>query len=60
MQFKVVVIESERGWGQKVDDVRYFKTYEEAAAFRDRINGQNTSPTAPEIYWQASDPVEAP
>lgn len=57
-KFKVTVIESERGWGQKVDEVRTFDTYDEAAEFRDRINGKNTSPTAPEIYWQAGDPVE--
>lgn len=57
-KFKVTVIESERGWGQKVDEVREFDTYDEAAEFRDSINKQNTSPAAPDIYWQASDPVE--
>lgn len=40
-KFKVVVIESERGWGQKVDEVRTFDTYEEASAFRDKINSHN-------------------
>lgn len=58
MKFRVTVIESERGWGQKVDEVKTFDTYEDAAAFRDRINGRNTSPIAPDIYWQASDPAE--
>lgn len=24
MKFKVTVIEAERGWGQKIDEVRYF------------------------------------
>lgn len=57
-KFRVTVIESERGWGQKVDEVREFDTYNKAANFRDKINAQNTSPTAPDIYWQASDPVE--
>jgi hypothetical protein len=58
MKFKVQVIESERGWGQKVDEVRTFATYEEAAKFRDSINSQNTLSEVPDIYWRASDPVE--
>lgn len=58
MKFRVTVIESERGWGQKVDEVREFDSYEEAAKYRDSVNKQNTAPTAPDIYWQASDPQE--
>lgn len=57
-RFRVQVIESERGYGQKVDETRYFNTYEEAADFRDRLNAKNTESRAPDIYWQATDPVE--
>ena len=57
-KFLVTVIESERGWGQKVDEVREFDTYGKAAKFRDSINRQNTTTTAPDVYWRAGDPVE--
>ncbi len=57
-RFRVDVIESERGWGQKVDETRHFKTYEEAADFRDSVNAQNTEAEVPAIYWRATNPVE--
>lgn len=30
---KVLIIQSERGWGQKVDEVKTFATYEEGQRF---------------------------
>jgi hypothetical protein len=36
--WKVVIIESERGWGQKVDEVKYFDNEEEANQFVRKFN----------------------
>jgi hypothetical protein len=54
VKFIVDVIESERGWGQRLDETRTFDTYEEAARFRDSINSQNTAPEVPDIYLRAA------
>lgn len=56
--YKVVVIESERGWGQKVDDVRYFREKEAADDFVKRHNAENNLPYVPDIYWRAETPHE--
>lgn len=39
-KFVVTVIESERGWGQKVEHEE-FDSLEEAVEYRDRINSYN-------------------
>jgi len=57
-KYRVDVIESERGWGQKIDDRTYFDTFEEAKAYQKKVNSANTAETAPDIYWRAEDPVE--
>jgi hypothetical protein len=51
--FKVNIIESERGWGQKVDEVCWFKTEEAADKFVKEHNAQNNKAEVPEIYWRA-------
>jgi hypothetical protein len=48
--FKVVINESERGWGQSEIGTRYFDTIEAADKFVDEYNKQNTAPTAPVYY----------
>ena len=35
---KVYIIESEAGWGSRVDEVKEFPTYEEAKAFVEEYN----------------------
>lgn len=50
----VTVIESERGWGQKTDEVAIYDNKAEAEAHVKRVNDQNTEAVAPDIYWQAS------
>ena len=50
---KVVIIESERGWGQRVDEVKYIDTREEAEKFAKDFNSQNTAATAPDWYMVA-------
>lgn len=52
-KFKVIIIESERGWGQKIDEIKSFDTMEEAEKFIKDHNAQNTEETVPDIYWRA-------
>lgn len=57
--YKVEIIESERGWGQKVDDVEYFRgktAKKNAEDFVKKFNSQNNLPSAPDIYWYATTP----
>lgn len=66
MKFVVDIIESERGWGQKVDSTRIFdsknyggstdKTLKAAKRFVKRFNSENTSKTAPDFYMYAKEP----
>lgn len=58
--WRVTVIESERGWGQKVDMYRRFATEEEEKAWQREFNSANTSKTAPDWYMQAQDPRHVP
>lgn len=54
--WKVTIIESERGWGSKVDSVESFETYEEAKKFQVEFNSQNTADVVPDWYMAAMDP----
>lgn len=56
MPFKVVVIESERGWGQRVDEVRYYNQVENADAYVADFNKDNTADVAPDWYMGALGP----
>ena len=51
--FRVVIIESERGWGQKVDEVRYFDNLAEAEAFVKKFNAGNNLGVVPDWYMYA-------
>jgi hypothetical protein len=53
----VTIIESERGWGQRVDEVKEFDKFEDAQAFVDEFNSHNTSLTVPDWYMVAHEPV---
>jgi hypothetical protein len=55
--WKVTIIESERGWGQRVDEVKSFDTYEEAKKFQIDFNYENDKETVPDWYVVADDPV---
>lgn len=48
--YKVVIIESERGWGQKVDQEIYYDNEEEARAFVKKYN-ENFNPPGPTPDW---------
>ena len=56
--WRVVEIESERGWGQKVFDTSYFKDKAKAQKYSDSVNAQNVAPTAPDWYVMAIQPEE--
>lgn len=52
-KYKVLIIESERGWGSKVDEVREFDDEQIALDFIKDFNSQNTEKVAPDWYMYA-------
>jgi len=52
---KVYMIESERGWGQRIDEVKEFPTKEEAEQFCRDYNNKHNPPmdVTPEWYMYA-------
>jgi hypothetical protein len=50
---KVYIIESEKGWGQKIDEVKEFASHEEADAFVEKFNSRNTDSVVPDWYMYA-------
>ena len=52
---KVFIIESERGWGQRVDGTKEFTTRKEAAEFCKEYNNKHNPPmdVAPDWYMYA-------
>jgi len=50
---QVYIFESERGWGQRVDEVKEFPTREEADAFVEEFNRHNDLPEVPDWYMYA-------
>lgn len=58
MKWRVKVIESERGWGQKVDSIKEFDSYEEAKAFQAEFNSHNNKTVVPDWYMYADTPYQ--
>jgi len=54
--WSVTIIESERGWGQRVDEVKEFEEYDEAENFVEEFNSHNTASSAPDWYMKALPP----
>lgn len=52
-KYLVDIIESERGWGQKVDETLEFDTEEEAKEYCRKYNSKNTEASAPDWYMRA-------
>ena len=52
----VDIIESERGWGSKVDETKLFDSKESADAFVKEYNKDNTAAVAPDWYMAAQTP----
>ena len=55
--WKVVIIESERGWGQKVVEAKFFDNQKDAAAFVSEFNSENIEEHVPYWYMYATRPV---
>lgn len=53
-KIRVCIIESERGWGSKVEREVYFDTVQEARAFCDEYNKENNLTVVPGYYWYAA------
>jgi hypothetical protein len=51
MKTKVYMIESERGWGSKVDEVKEFPTREEAEEFANDYNTKYNNFSGPVPDW---------
>lgn len=51
--YRVDIIESERGWGQKVDEIKYFDNEPEAKKFVEDYNADNNLPQVPDWYMYA-------
>jgi len=49
----VEIIESERGWSQRIDDVKVFKTMADAAKYVKEFNTLNDKPNVPDWYMYA-------
>lgn len=56
-KWNVFIIESERGWGQRVDEVKSFDDYDKACEFVKEFNSHNTAASVPDWYMYADDPV---
>jgi hypothetical protein len=55
---KIAVIESELGWGSKIDDWMVCLSITDAKAFTQEFNSKNTDATAPNWYMIAEgDPI---
>lgn len=50
---KVLIIESERGWGQRVDEVREFDDLDTAKQYVEKFNSNNNEPEVPAWYMYA-------
>lgn len=57
-RWSVDIIESERGWGQKVEDTVFFDSEEEAKAYVKNYNKDNNLPYVPDWYMYADSPVK--
>lgn len=55
--FMVIMLESEKGWGERIDDVLYFSQYEVASDFVKKYNNKwNDFDSVPDWYIQAQTP----
>ena len=55
-RWRVDIIESERGWGTKIIDIKFFDKETEAKDFQKETNKDNPGHFVPDYYIQAEDP----
>jgi hypothetical protein len=53
LAYRVDIIESERGWGQKIDETIYFDNEPEAREYVRKYNSKNTEKEVPDWYMYA-------
>lgn len=58
MKYRITLVESERGWGQKYWTEDY-DTYQEAKARIAEVNSHNKPGPVPDYYIQAQSQIEA-
>ena len=51
--YAVYIIESERGWGQRIDEILHFDNEAEARQYVINYNSKNPPGPAPDWYMQA-------
>lgn len=56
--WKVDIIESEAGWGQRLDETKEFESEESAEKFRTAFNASNNKDVVPDWYMYASAPYK--
>lgn len=57
--WRVDIIESEAGWGQKINERVFFDNWEEARDHKNKFNNdQPKSDVVPSIYWFATGPFK--
>lgn len=56
MPWLVDIIESERGWGQRVDNTKIFTHKDDADAFVKKYNSSNNEKIVPDWYMYAKQP----
>ena len=57
MKFAVDIIESESGWGQKLDERKLFDSADKAYKFVEEFNSKLDKDTVPYWYMYAEDPI---
>lgn len=57
-RWRVDIIESERGWGQKIDDRKFFDTEQEARDYVVEYNKDNNLDYVPDWYMRADGPTK--
>ena len=53
MKVEVEIIESERGWGQRTDEIKKFNNRKDAEAFVKKYNSANDKKEVPDWYMYA-------
>lgn len=51
--YRVDLLEFERGWGSRLDEVKYFSTEQEATDYVKEFNSENTEDVVPDWYMIA-------
>jgi hypothetical protein len=55
-KYAVDIIESEAGWGQRIDETMYFDSKDAADKFVEKYNSKNNLPQTPSWYMRADPP----